>query len=257
MHNPEEKLPEMTLMMHVTEFRRRLMYSLLALVLMAGVCYIYVQDLYAFLAQPLMDAMGDGARQKRFIFTGLTEAFFTYIKLSLWGGFFFSLPFIFTQVWLFLAPGLYTQEKRALLPFLLFSPLLFVAGAALAYCVVFPLAWEFFLSFETPAMAGGMAVELEARVNEYLGLVMKLLLAFGICFQLPVLLSLLARVGLVTGEKLARGRKYAVVIILIVAAVMTPPDIISQIMLGVPMYFLYEISIILARRVQKKRVSPE
>jgi sec-independent protein translocase protein TatC len=191
------------------------------------------------------------------IYTGLTEAFFTYLKVAFWAGAFITFPFVAIQLWLFIAPGLYRTEKQAFMPFLAATPVLFFLGGAMVYYFIFPLAWRFFLSFETPGGEGTLPIELEARVGEYLSLVMKLIFAFGLSFQLPVALTLMGRVGLVSADALARNRKYAIVGVFVVAAVITPPDIISQIGLGVPIIVLYEISIIAVRIVERKRAEAE
>ena len=173
--------------------------------------------------------------------------------MAFFGAVFFSFPIWATQLWLFVAPGLYRSEKRAIAPFLVASPFLFLLGAALAYYFIFPLAWQFFISFETPPGSGGIPVQLEAKVGEYLSLVMHMILAFGIAFQLPVLLTLLVKVGILNVESLRKGRRYAIVGMFVVAAVITPPDIISQIGLAVPLILLYEISIFAARWVAPKQ----
>ena len=191
------------------------------------------------------------------IYTGLTEAFFTYLKVAMWGSVMLAFPIIATQLWMFIAPGLYRQEKQAFLPFLFATPVLFFMGAALCYYVVFPLAFHFFLSFETTGQNGTMPIELEARVSEYLDLVMKMVFAFGLCFQLPVALTLLGRVGIIGSAGLVRNRRYAIVGVFVLAAVVTPPDVISQVSLAVPILLLYEISIISVKFVEKKRRATE
>ena len=187
----------------------------------------------------------------RLIYTGLAEAFFTYMKVSFFAGIFLTFPILLWQVWLFIAPGLYKTEKRAVWPFLIATPALFFLGGACVYYVVLPMAWPFFLSFQTTAAETVLPIQLETRVSEYLDTVMVLIFAFGLAFQLPVMLTLMAMAGLVTEKGLISFRKYAVVVIFVVAAVLTPPDVISQVILAVPLLLLYEISIILIRHVRK------
>lgn len=254
---------EMPLLDHLIELRNRLMYACIAIFLGFLVCYFFAEEIYKFLAQPLADicmanaAAGSTGACSRMIVTGLTEVFFTYLKIAFWAGAFITFPFVAAQLWLFIAPGLYRNEKQAFLPFLAATPVLFFMGGAMVYYVIFPLAWQFFLSFQTPGGDGSLPIELEARVGEYLDLVMKLIFAFGLCFQLPVALTLMGRVGLVTSEGLARNRKYAIVGVFVVAALLTPPDIISQIGLGIPIILLYELSIFLVRMAEKKKAEAE
>ncbi|MDJ0389809.1 twin-arginine translocase subunit TatC [Roseomonas sp. E05] len=244
----------MPLIEHLLELRTRLLWSLGAFIIAFALCYYFSSQIYGFLAQPLADILQQqSGGERRMIFTALYEAFFTYLKVALFGATFLSFPMWATQLWLFIAPGLYRSEKKALLPFLLASPVLFVMGAALAYYFIFPLAWKFFISFETPPGSGALPVQLEAKVSEYLSLVMHMILAFGVAFQLPVALTLMAKVGIVSVEGLKRGRRYAIVGMFAVSAVITPPDIISQIGLAVPLIALYEISILAAGWVKPKR----
>jgi sec-independent protein translocase protein TatC len=247
---------QLPLLDHLVEFRNRLMYSAIAIFLGFVVCYFFAEDIYQFLVQPLADAY-QGQTGRRMIYTGLAEAFFTYVKVAFWAGTFLTFPFVAIQLWMFIAPGLYRTEKQAFLPFLAATPVLFFLGGAMVYYLIFPLAWRFFLSFETTGGDGTLPIELEARVGEYLSLVMKMIFAFGLSFQLPVALTLMGRVGLVSAEALARNRKYAIVGVFVVAAVITPPDIISQIGLAVPILLLYEISIIAVRMVERRRAEAE
>lgn len=239
------------LLAHAIEFRKRLIISLLAIVAGFVVSYIFAEDIYGFLVRPLAEATHGS--DHRMIYTGLTEAFITYIRLALWGGTILAFPVIASQIWAFIAPGLYREEKRAFLPFLIATPILFIAGAAMAYYFVFPMAWKFFLSFEVSGGNGMLPIQMEARVSEYLSLAMTIIFAFGLAFELPVLLILLARAGFVTSQMLSHFRRYAIVLIFAVAAILTPPDVFSQIALALPMMLLYEISILGARWAEKKR----
>jgi sec-independent protein translocase protein TatC len=246
----------MPLLDHLIELRNRLMYSCVAILIGFLICYFFAEDIYAFLVRPLAEIY-EGQTGRRMIYTGLAEAFFTYLKVAFWAGAFITFPFVAAQLWMFIAPGLYRNEKQAFLPFLAATPILFFLGGAMVYYVVFPLAWRFFVSFESPGGEGTLPIELEARVGEYLSLVMKLIFAFGLCFQLPVALTLMGRVGLITSQQLAGSRKYAIVAVFVVAAILTPPDVISQVGLAIPILILYELSIIAVRIVEKRRAEAE
>ncbi|MCH7550676.1 MAG: twin-arginine translocase subunit TatC [Proteobacteria bacterium] len=243
----------MPLLDHLIELRSRLLHSLIAIVVLFFISYYFAPELYDFLVAPLADVLEEMGGQRRLIFTALHEAFFTYIKVAFFAALFLSFPFIAIQVWMFIAPGLYKTEKRAFAPFLIATPILFFAGGALVYYFIFPLAWKFFLSFESVGGAGALPIQLEAKVDQYLSLVMRLIFAFGLCFELPVVLTLLARVGIVSSKGLKKNRKYAIVLAFVAAAILTPPDVISQIGLALPTMVLYEISIICVRMVEKAR----
>ncbi|MDD3030107.1 MAG: twin-arginine translocase subunit TatC [Alphaproteobacteria bacterium] len=239
------------LLAHLVELRQRLIYCLLAILAGFVIAYVFAPEIYAFLARPLADA-SEGAPH-RFIYTNLTEAFVSYIRLALWAGCFVAFPLIAAQVWMFIAPGLYKSERKVFLPFFIATPVLFLIGAALAYYVVMPMAWRFFLSFESVGGLGALPIQLEARVAEYLSLSMTLIFAFGLAFELPLALILLARAGVLSAAALSSFRRYAIVIIFATAAVLTPPDLISMICLALPVVLLYEVSIFGAKWVERTR----
>lgn len=234
------------LMTHLLELRTRVMRAAAVWLIATIGCYFVAADIYQFLLQPLIDAF-DGETGRRLIATSLTETFTTYIRLAIYGGFFVAFPYISGELYGFIAPGLFRHERKMIAPYLFVAPLLFFSGAAMAYYWVMPKAWAFFLSFEMPAGEGALPLVLEAKVSDYLGLVMHIVLAFGLAFQLPVVLMLLMQFGIVSVETLARKRRYAIVILLSIAAVITPPDVVSQILLFVPLYMLYELSIVVGR----------
>jgi sec-independent protein translocase protein TatC len=242
------------LMDHLTELRRRLIYALVALAIAFIGCFFIADKIYAFLTQPLADLLGP---DRKMIYTDLTEAFFTYAKVAFFGAAFLSFPIIATQVYMFVAPGLYRHERRAFLPYLVATPVLFLTGAALLYYAIFPMAWHFFLSYEKSGAPGQLGIELLPKVNEYLSLVMHLIMAFGISFQLPVLLTLLARVGIINSDQLRSARRYAIVGVFVAAAILTPPDLISQFSLAIPLLILYELSILSVRMVERQRAARE
>jgi sec-independent protein translocase protein TatC len=237
------------LMDHLVELRRRLIWSFAALGVAFAVCLYFADKIFAFLAQPLIQGFGTG--QGRLVYTKLYEAFFVEIRVALFAAFFLAFPIIANQLWAFVAPGLYSKEKRAFLPFLIATPVLFVMGAALAYYVVMPTAIRFFLGYQ--GQIPGIRQEALPAMGEYLSFVMHFILAFGIAFLLPVLLMLMERAGLVTRAQLKRGRRYAILVAFIVAAVATPPDIVSQFMLAIPLMLLYELSLIAIWFTEKRR----
>lgn len=238
---------------HLIELRRRLVWALLAIFLAFLVCFWFAKPIYNFLLWPYRFAAGTDAPIEM-IYTAPQEFFFTQVKLALFGAVFIAFPVLATQIYMFVAPGLYRNERQAFLPFLIATPVLFLLGAALVYFMAMPLAMKFFLSMQQSG-DGQVQIQLTARVSEYLSLIMALILGFGICFQLPVVLTLLARAGMITADTLKRYRRHAIFAVFVVAAVLTPPDPISQIALAVPTVLLYELSIYAVRLAEKKHAA--
>ena len=249
----DEKSKQSSFVGHLTELRSRLTKSIIYLFIFFLVCYFFSENIYNFLVAPYAEAVKDDEINRRMIFTALHETFITYLKVAFFAAMFITSPIILTQIWKYVAPGLYKNEKMALLPYLIATPVLFLLGGMLVYYLIMPLAIKFFLSFETTGHISSLPIQLEAKVNEYLSLIMRLIFAFGISFQLPILLSLLARVGFVDSEYLKKRRKYVIVIIFAIAALLTPPDPITQIGLAIPLLILYELSILTVKIIEKKK----
>lgn len=248
---------------HLAELRNRLIHSVIAFLIGMVICFSVATPLFNFLTAPLCSVLAERGQDCGLIFISPQEGFFVAIKVSLLGGLILAFPYIAYQMWRFVAPGLYNSEKGAFLPFLVASPFMFILGASFAFYVVTPLAYDFFLGFQQFGAEGEavegvqnappLSVVFQGSAQEYLNLTIKFIVAFGLCFQLPVLLTLMGKAGLVSAEGLGTVRKYAVVAILVLAALVTPPDVITQVILFVVVYGLYEVSIFLVARVEKKR----
>lgn len=248
----------MTIIEHLTELRNRIFVIFAVFIVFFVACFIRplgsdsanIADIvYRFLQAPLADILLE--RGGRMIFTGLHEGFFTQVKVAFFTSLCVAFPLVLIQIWKFVAPALYRNEKTAFAPFLVATPVLFVLGAAMVYYLVIPLAWQFFVSFENIGGEGALPIEVEPRISEYLTLVMRLMFAFGLSFELPVVLLLLVRAGILDADSLASKRKYAILLAFVAAAILTPPDVISQVLLAVPVILLYELSIIAARFMRK------
>ena len=240
---------------HLIELRQRLMYSIIAIAVFFVICFYFSDDLFNLLVIPYQ--WGAGTTDVKFIYTALQEKFFVDIKIAFFGAMFIAFPVIATQIYRFVAPGLYKNEKGAFLPVLIATPILFLVGACLVYFLIMPLATTFFLSLEQVGGEGKAEIQNLQAVGSYLGLIMTLIFAFGLVFQLPVAITLLAQAGLVKADTLAEKRKYAILLAFVAAAVLTPPDPVSQLGLAIPTILLYEVSILAARRIEKKRAERE
>lgn len=242
---------EQPLIVHLIELRRRLIYCACTFITCCFFYYCYSDQLFNFLLTPLAEILQTKPNPRKLIFTGLTEAFTTYIKIAIFFATITTLPVFLTQLWKFVAPGLYKQEKKIFFFFIVSTPFLFILGALFAYYVIFPTAYSFFLSFESTQ--GILPIQLEAKINEYLSFVMRLILSFGICFELPVLLSGLSWMGVLSSQTLIQHWRIAVVVIFSVAAVITPPDILSMLGLAIPLLALYGISLRMILFIEKHK----
>lgn len=238
-----------TLKEHFVELKTRLIKIFISFIIAFCLCYYYSDHIYRILLKPLADLGSDGV--DRIIYTGLTEAFFTYLKLSTFAAFLFTVPVICYQLYKFIIPGLTSREKKIVMTIMFLSPILFFCGSFFVFTIVMPKAWYFFLSFENSNV--GVPLVLEARISEYLSLVMQLITAFGLAFQVPVVILILSVMGLVSSQSLGKKRRMAIVINFILAAIFTPPDVLSQIALAIPLVLLYEISILMCKFIERKR----
>tara|TARA_B100000900_G_scaffold390359_1_gene384026 strand:+ start:2037 stop:2831 length:795 start_codon:yes stop_codon:yes gene_type:complete len=256
--NSAEK--QMSMLEHLAELRTRLIYSFLFFIIVFSISLVNFQIgnfhgsiselVYIFLQNPLANIINE--RGGRMIFTALHEGFFTQIKVGFYFALFISLPLMLVQIWRYISPGLYKDEKNIFLPFMIATPFLFLLSFLMVYFVVMPIAWNFFLSFELPSSSIGLPIEVEPRISEYLSLVLRLILAFGLCFQLPILILLLVRIGIIDVPWLKSKRKYCILFAFITAAILTPPDVISQFLLALPLILLYEVSIIISKFIKKR-----
>ncbi|MCP3901349.1 MAG: twin-arginine translocase subunit TatC [Desulfobacteraceae bacterium] len=241
----EDKTP---LTGHLTELRDRLIHSSIAVGVGFLIAYFFREKIFAILTAPLVKVMGEN---NKMIFTGLPEAFFTYLKVALLAGIVLATPILFYEFWMFISPGLYSKEKKFILPLVFLSLLFFLIGSSFGYFIVFPFGFEFFLAFSNES------IQAMPSMKEYLGFASKMLLAFGFVFELPLVITFMARMGLVSVDFLKKNRKYAILIFFAGAALITPPDVITQTMMAIPLIFLYEISIIGAKFFQKKKTEEE
>ena len=237
---------------HLIELRNRFIYFFLFFSVSFLISYLFIEDIFSFVINPFIDSV-DFKENKRLIYTGLAEAFFSYLKLALVSAFIFSSPFFIYQIWAFVAPGLLKREKKIIFPFLFLIPLMFLLGFVFLYYFIIPIAWDFFIAFDTSGLEKSFTLELEPKINEYISLTLKLAFAFGIAFQLPTAIFLLTILGLTSPNDLQKKRRFVIVIIFLISALITPPDIISQIGLAIPVICLYEFSIFISKFFEKKK----
>ena len=237
---------------HLIELRNRFIYFYLFFSISFLISYLFIEDIFNFVINPFIDSV-DFKENKRLIYTGLAEAFFSYLKLALVSAFIFSSPFFIYQIWAFVAPGLLKREKKIIFPFLFLIPLMFLLGFVFLYYFIIPIAWDFFIAFDTSGLEKSFTLELEPKINEYISLTLKLAFAFGIAFQLPTAIFLLTILGLTSPTDLQKKRRFVIVIIFLLSAIITPPDVISQIGLAIPVICLYEFSIFISKFFEKKK----
>ena len=237
---------------HLLELRNRIIYFFLFFILSFFFSYIFVENIFSFITNPFIESI-DFKENKRLIYTGLAEAFFSYLKLALISAFIISSPFFIYQIWAFIAPGLLKKEKKIIFPFIFLVPLMFILGFVFLYYFIIPIAWDFFTAFDTSGSKNNFTLELEPKINEYISLTVKLGFAFGLAFQLPTAIFLLTILGIASPKDLEKKRRFVIVIIFLISALITPPDIISQIGLAIPVICLYEFSIFISKFFEKKK----
>ena len=243
---------EALLSSHLSELRNRFLYFLLFFIISFLFSYLFVEDIFNFISEPFVNSI-DFKENKRLIYTGLAEAFLSYLKLALISGFIISSPFFIYHIWAFIAPALLKKEKKIIFPFLFLIPIMFILGFLFVYYFIIPLAWDFFIGFDTSGSNNNLSIELEPKINEYISITLKIAIAFGLAFQLPIAIFLLTLLGLTSPTDLQKKRRFVIVIIFLVAALITPPDIISQVGLAIPIIFLYEFSIFASKFFEKKK----
>ena len=243
---------ETLLSSHLSELRNRFLYFFLFFILSFLLSYLFVEDIFNFISEPFINSI-EFKENKRLIYTGLAEAFLSYLKLALISGFVISSPFFIYQIWAFVAPGLLKKEKKIIFPFLFLIPIMFILGFLFVYYFIIPLAWDFFVGFDTSISNKDFSIELEPKINEYISITLKLAIAFGLAFQLPTAIFLLTLLGLTSPIDLQKKRRFVIVIIFLVSALITPPDIISQVGLAIPVILIYELSIFISKFFEKKK----
>lgn len=254
-NNEKNKVNEkkLTILLHLKEFRRRALLSLLFFGAAFIFTYTFSKEIYDFLLVPLRDTMRISGGTNRVIYTSLSDGFMTYIKTAMFSAVFLSMPFFLLQIWFFISPGLYKKEKKFIIPMVFSSIALFLTGAVIAYYVVIPTVWKFFLSFQTPAIEGtALPIELETQITTYFSLITKMINSFGLIFQLPIMIISLIKFKVINLDILRKGRKYFFLASFVLGALLTPPDLISQMILAIPLYLLYELSIKISKIITKK-----